>query len=389
MPERVNYWGIPHEWFGVELAPEVIVYTVMFLAGFIMLFRFYRQASLWWKVGRAEARWDKLHLRIWNLIKYAIVQTKVLNQRFPGVMHVTIAWAYFIFFLGTALATVDDHWFKFLEGNVLVAYKLVLDIFTVIFFIGAGMAIYRRYYQKPKKLTLDPGFTRTLVMITVIVIGGLLTESFRLAVDKPAWSWASPAGWVVAQMWIATGASDATLINWHLGTWIFHLVTVAGTIISLPVGTLLHGLTGPLNMFFAKLDRPVGELAPIAVTADGNQIYASKLSDLSWKQLLDGDACTECVPRLCGWHTSQPQGVDPGHSRRAPLRRSPINGRQWHCSRFGRRENQRRSSVVMHDLWRLCGRLPGADRTCRHHRRHAQTSRHRRRSRRRTANCPL
>ncbi len=294
MPERVNYWGIPHEWFGVELAPEVIVYTIMFLAAFIMLFRFYRQASIWWKVGRPEARWDKLHIRLWKLIQYGIVQTKVLKERFPGVMHVSIAWAYFIFFLGTALATVDDHWFKFLEGNVLVVYKFVLDIFTIIFFVGAGMAIYRRYFQKSKRLTLDPGFTRTLVMITVIVVGGLLTESFRLAVDKPTWAWASPAGWVVAQLWIATGASDATLINWHLGFWIFHLVTVAGTIISLPVGTLLHGLTGPLNMFFAKLDRPIGELAPITLTAEGDQIYASKLNDLSWKQLLDGDACTEC-----------------------------------------------------------------------------------------------
>ncbi len=31
MPERVNYWGIPHEWG----APEIYVYTIMFLAAFI------------------------------------------------------------------------------------------------------------------------------------------------------------------------------------------------------------------------------------------------------------------------------------------------------------------------------------------------------------------
>jgi len=294
MPERDHYWEIPHVWFGVEIEPFVIVYAIMFSSALIMLYRFYRVASVWWKVGRADRRWDKLHIRLWNLIKYGIVQIKVLKDRVPGTMHVIIAWAYFIFFLGTALATIDDHWFKFLEGNVLVAYKFILDIFTIIFFVGAGMAIYRRYFQKPKRLTLDPGFTRTLVMIIVIVIGGLLTESFRLAVDKPDWVWATPAGWIVAQLWIAMGASDATLINWHLGIWIFHLVTVAGTIISLPVGTLLHGLTGPLNMFFSKLDRPIGELAPIALTPDGDQVYTSKLSDFTWKQLLDGDACTEC-----------------------------------------------------------------------------------------------
>ncbi len=290
MPERINYWGIPHDWG----APEIYVYTIMFLAAFIMLFRFYQKASLWWKVGRPEVRWDKLHLRLGRLISSAIVQTKVLNQRYPGVMHVAIAWAFFIFFLGTALATIHDHFFEFLSGNVLYVYKFVLDVFTVIFFVGAGMAVYRRYVQKPKRLTLEPGFTLSLIMITVIVLGGLVTESLRLAVEKPDWAWSSPAGWALAQVWIATGASDITLTNWHLYIWVFHLITAAFTIITLPVGTLLHALTGPLNVFFSKLDRPIGQLAPIPVTAEGEPIYVSKLSDLTWKQLLDGDACTEC-----------------------------------------------------------------------------------------------
>ncbi|MBU1662220.1 MAG: 4Fe-4S dicluster domain-containing protein [Chloroflexi bacterium] len=290
MPERINYWGIPHDWG----APEIYVYTIMFLAAFIMLFRFYQKASLWWKVGRPEVRWDKLHLRLGRLISYAIIQTKVLNQRYPGVMHVAIAWAFFIFFLGTALTTIHENFFEFLSGNVLFVYKFVLDVFTVIFFVGAGMAIYRRYVQKPKRLTLEPGFTLSLVMITVIVLGGLVTESLRLAVEKPDWAWSSPAGWALAQVWIATGASDITLTNWHLYIWVFHLITAAFTIITLPVGTLLHALTGPLNVFFSKLDRPIGQLAPIPVTGEGEPIYVSKLSDLTWKQLLDSDACTEC-----------------------------------------------------------------------------------------------
>jgi len=290
MIERINFWGIPHSWG----PPELYVYTIMFLAAFIMLFRFYRVASLWWRTGRPEPRWDKLHLRLWRLIQYAIVQTRVLRQRYPGLMHVAIAWSFFIFFLGTALATIHDHFFEFLYDNVLIAYKFTLDVFTIIFIIGAGMAIYRRYAQKPERLTFEPGFTRTLVMIVIIVLGGLFTESLRIAVERPEWGAWSPAGWLLAQLWIATGASETTLINWHLGIWIFHLLTVALTLVTLPTGTLLHALTGPLNAFFSKLDRPMGALAPNALTEDGEPIFASKLSDLTWKQLLDGDACTEC-----------------------------------------------------------------------------------------------
>ena len=290
MPERVDYWGIPHD----LISPEVFVYTIMGVASLILLARFFWHASLWWRVGRPEARWDKLHVRLGRLINYAIVQTRVLNQRYPGLMHVALAWGFFIFFLGTALATVDSHIFKILRGNSYLLYKFVLDIFTVFFLIGAAMAAYRRFVQRPRRLTLQSRFTWALVLIVVIVLGGLIVESLRLAVEQPAWAWSSPAGWIVAQLWIATGASDATLLGWHLGVWVFHLFTVALLFIVLPVSTLVHILTGPLNVFFSKTDRAMGQLAPIAETGDGEQIYVSTLPDLTWKQLLDGDACTEC-----------------------------------------------------------------------------------------------
>lgn len=290
MPERVDFWGIPTTWG----SPAIYVYSVMFLAAFILLIRFYLRVRLWWHVGRPEIRWDRLPLRLGRVIKYAIVQTKVLRQRYPGIMHVSIAWAFFIFLLGTALATIDSHFYKILVGYPFLLQKLVMDVFTIIFFVGAGLAVYRRFFQKPRRLTLSAEFTFSLVMIILIVLGGLLTESLRLAVERPVWGWWSPAGWVVAQIWIATGTSDATLTAWHLGIWITHLVIVAATLITLPVGTLLHVLTGPLNVFFSKLDRLTGQLAPIPQSAKGEPIYASTLRDLSWKQLLDGDACTEC-----------------------------------------------------------------------------------------------
>ena len=290
MPERINYWGIPHNWG----APELYVYTIMFLAAFIMLFRFYQRASLWWRIGRPEQRWNKLHLRSWRLIQYSLFQARILRQRYPGVMHLAISVSFFIFFLGTALATIHDHFYEFLVGNTLLAYKLTLDIFSIVFIIGASIAIYRRYFQKPESLTMSPKFTWTLFLIIIIVVGGITTESLRLSVERPEWAAWSPAGWLLAQVWLATGASETTLTNWHLGIWIFHLLTAALTLVTLPTGTLLHTLTGPINTFFSKLDQPDGALNTNAQTSTGELIFASKLSDLTWKQLLDGDACTEC-----------------------------------------------------------------------------------------------
>ncbi len=290
MPERTDFWGIPHD----LISPELFVYTIMGLASLVLLFRLYRRGSLWWRVGRREVRWDQLHVRLGRLISYAIVQTRVLSQRYPGVMHVGLAWGFFIFFLGTALATIDSHFFKFLRGNTYLLYKLVLDIFTVLFLIGAALAAYRRFVQRPRRLTLQTGFSLSLALIVVIVAGGLIVESLRLAVEQPDWAWSSPAGWVVAQLWIAIGAADAALLNWHLGVWVFRPLTLTLLFVLLPAGTLLHVLTGPFNVFFSKTDRSMGQLAPIAESAEGEPLYASTLRNLTWKQLLDGDACTEC-----------------------------------------------------------------------------------------------
>jgi Fe-S oxidoreductase len=225
-------------------------------------------------------------------------------------MHIGLAWGFFVFFLGTALATIDSHFLKFLEGNTYLLYKFVLDLFTVFFLVGAGMAIYRRYVQRPDRLTLNSGFTLSLALIVVIVLGGLLTESLRLAVEKPDWAWWMPAGWTVAQLWIATGASDAAMTGWHNTIWAIHLGTVALMVVTLPGSKLGHLVVSPLNTFFSKLDRPFGQLAPIAENEDGEMIYVKSLRDLTWKQLLDGDACTEC---------GRCQDACPAHASGTPL----------------------------------------------------------------------
>ena len=66
MPERVNLWGIPH-W------GESFVFTAMGLSVLVLLFRFFQRASLWWRVGRPETRWDQLPVRLSRLITYALV----------------------------------------------------------------------------------------------------------------------------------------------------------------------------------------------------------------------------------------------------------------------------------------------------------------------------
>ncbi len=289
MLERADFWGIPREWH-----PDLLVYSIMLLATLVLLVRLYREASVWWRRGRPEKRWDHLPARFKRLIQFAVVQTRVLSQLYPGLLHVALAWSFFVFFAGTTLSAIDGHIWKFLEGNIYLVYKLVLDAFTVLFLCGVALAAFRRFIQKPRRLTLDTRFTWSLALITVIVLGGLATESLRLAVEKPDWAAWAPAGWTVAQLWLATGATTATLTTLHLVIWSLHLLTVVVLFVTLPTSTLLHIPTSLLNIFFSDVNRPLGQLKPLAQDHGGELVYAHSLRDLTWKQLLETDACTEC-----------------------------------------------------------------------------------------------
>jgi len=335
MIERINFWGLHGGWHTLAV---VITYVALPLCALVMLVRLYLRIRLWWKVGRPEPRWDHLGLRVQRLLKYAIAQVKVWRQAYPGLMHFGLAWGFFIFFVGTALATIDADIVKFLRGPLYLGYKILLDLFTVVFLAGFVLAGYRRFVQRPERLTLTAPFALALGLIFLIVLTGLTTESLRLASVarqpdlqpgwRPALAWITPAGWVLAQLWLALGLSVPAMTQIHLGTWLLHAGLVALFLVMLPTSSLVHVITSPLNVFFSKLDRPAGRLEP-AFQRDGAAGVAT-LRDFTWKQLMDGDACTECgrCQDACPAHTSgqplSPKKLILGIKNALALHASPI-----------------------------------------------------------------
>jgi len=312
MIERINFWGIPEAW-------HYAGYILPIAAALFMLWRLYLHVRVWWKVGRPEKRWDRLPARIGRLIQQGILQLKVLRQTYPGVMHVAIAWSFFVFFLGTALATIDADIYKFLRGDIYLAFKFALDLFTLAALVGLGLAAYRRFVRRPERLTLTPRFGWALALLFIIVLSGLLTESLRLAAIardpslqpgwEPALAWWTPVGWITAQLWLALGLVPTSLTGIHLASWATHLGLVSALFILLPVSSLAHILTSPANIFFSKLDRPAGKLAP-TVNFEQGLAGVATLRDFTWKQLMDGAACTEC---------GRCQDACPAHASGQPL----------------------------------------------------------------------
>jgi len=291
LPIRETFWNIP-SWAVVG------VYVGGFLAIAIFAWGLWRRVALW-RAGGPELRWDRIPERVGRLLGEVLLQSRILRQSYPGIMHATMFWGFLALLTGTVLATID--WeitrllfdVRILQGPFYLAFELTLDLFGLFLLAGLGMATWRRFVLRPARIEPGAKFAHALAILFVIVLTGFVIEACRLAVTQPPWAPWSPVGWTLAQAMLATGAGEGALRGMHLSLWVFHAVVVFAFIAAIPHSYFFHLVATPLNIFFAKLG-PRGALAKIENLEEQETFGVSQLDQFSWKRRLDFDACTEC-----------------------------------------------------------------------------------------------
>jgi ferredoxin len=109
---------------------------------------------------------------------------------------------------------------------------------------------------------------------------------------------------------VFAGSDAASLRTLHSATWWLHLLLVMGFIVTIPFTKFRHIVTTSLNYFFADLG-PTGKLVTINLEDEKVEHFgASKVKDLTWKDIFDADACTQC--KRC-------QDRCPAHMTKKPL----------------------------------------------------------------------
>ena len=310
-------------------------------------------------------------------------------------MHLGIFWGMVLLFIGTVLGSLDTDVFelifnaKLLQGDFYLLEKVVLDLAALFVLVGLGLAIYRRYIVKPDRLNTDWRFNFTLPLLAFIILTGLLVEALRLAAMQPAWAPYSVVAYPLSLLF--GGLDEGVLLGLHRGMWTIHFAAVAVAFATLPLTNLFHIFTSPVNIFVAPF-RVKGALKPIANLETAEQLGVKKLADLPWPRLVNVDACTEC---------GRCQAVCPAYAAKQPLspkklvldlrgaltatgdtetrRHGDTENGDWSPRRrvprprvpIGRRCDQARNALELHDLLRLRLRMPGADRAGGRHRGYA------------------
>lgn len=285
-PIRPGFWNVP-------LWGEIGVYFVGIAAVAVLIWGIVRN----WRLHRAPVSEPPVEKGLLGMIKSVFYQPKNLETT-GGRLHTVLAIGFFLLFLGTALATLDwdiGHYMvgtQFLQGNVYLAYKFVLDMAGVAVLLALFVGALRRY-RKGSKARRDLKFLVAYVSLAVVVLTGFVVEGLRLAVEQPAWMHFSPVGTLVAKLFLAAGFTAETLRGVHVWLWTFHGLLSLAFIAAIPLTFYAHLYRTPAAVYRRKATT-AGTLSKIEDIEEQESFGLVHASDLTESQRFALDGCTEC-----------------------------------------------------------------------------------------------
>ena len=264
------------------------------------------------------ARLDELPSRIVSAAKIVLSNEKQFNRDlYGGLMHSFILWGFLTLLIATTIIAVEQYGTELLfgiafwQGDFYLAYQFMVDAMGLLFVVGIGMAIYRRYWVRNKRLwgrhtsSEDDIFIWTLFGLGV---GGFLLEGLRIYITgMPEHEVVSFVGYGLALLFGAVGlptteaalsanytatenlAFNAETLHWL--SWWSHSLLALFFIAWIPYAKPFHMLSSFANVVVR--DEKAGKRLP-NVPADLDATNAESIDDFTWSELLDQDACTKC-----------------------------------------------------------------------------------------------
>jgi len=247
--------------------------------------------------GKGGVKLDNWGQRIRGLLLFAFGQKRMFAEPVAGAMHALIFWGFLVFTVRSLSMIVEGFthgWeLPFLHTFVGHAYLLTKDVFAVLVLAAVLLASWRRAVTKPARLELSFDAWIILGLIAGLMVTDLLADGARIAAGSPGpWAW-TPASSVVGGL--LAGTAEATLRSIYLASWWIHLFSLYVFANYLPYSKHFHVYLSLPNVLLRPVE-PAGKLAFMDLeNIDENTTFgAARITDLSWKQLLDLYTCTEC-----------------------------------------------------------------------------------------------
>lgn len=316
MNSLTRFWTGQEVYIMKVFLPIILGFLVIFIGLLVV-----SALSFWWRhyrlwhLGKEENRSDHGTTRLKTLLAVTFGHLRFWKELYPGAMHFSIFWGAILVFTGKIVRL-----FSYPVGltnppqNIFKYASCVSEIGGLLIIVGGCLAVYRRYVVKPPRLETKP--TNTLIYLwgSVLLMTGYFVKGYRIALiggsAVPDWlSWA-PISYLISRFFLILPTQPLNeLLVWHrvlihaLPAFLFFAY------VFMTRTPLQHFFLSPINVFFRSL-KLKGILAPIPNFEEAETFGVREISEYTWKQLLDLEACTNC---------GRCQDVCPAHLTQKPL----------------------------------------------------------------------
>jgi Fe-S oxidoreductase len=243
--------------------------------------------------ARYENRTDHIEDRIGQFFLVVLGQSQVLRDPIPGIAHFFTFWGFIIISFGLLNLMLQGFGLTLPILGDSHAFAALVDVFIILVAIALIVFAFRRAVIRPKQLFsfLHGPWDGLIILglILLILVTLVLVEIFGYAASNGAL-------WSLFGMWFGPSVSglgtETNLILFRI-FWFTHIIIFFSFLVYLPRSKHLHLMATPFNVFFSNY-APKGAL-PLMENLEEREDYGvSKPEQFTWKQLLDGYACTEC-----------------------------------------------------------------------------------------------
>ncbi|ELZ83928.1 iron-sulfur protein [Haloferax gibbonsii ATCC 33959] len=284
---------------------EALFYGLAAIASLVFLYGVYERFARYARGG--EDPFDRLSDLPGRTVRAAKVvfsnEKQFKRDRFAGVMHAFIMWGFLTLLIGTTILAIDiDVWRRvtgssFFVGDFYLSYSFVMDLMGLLFVVGVGMALWRRYgVRHPRLWGKHTGFEDAAFVWTLFLlgVGGYVLEGIRIVgTEFPEFETVSFVGYFVALVFDAGGMSQGLAQTLYWFGWWSHALLALAFVAAVPYAKPLHMLTSFANIVTA--DEKAGTRLPkVPADTPPDEIGYVSEDDFSWKAMLDMDACTKC-----------------------------------------------------------------------------------------------
>jgi Fe-S oxidoreductase len=250
------------------------------------------------RLGPTENRFDHIGLRIQGVLQYVGAHTRMFRNFYSGLLHFFIFYGFVVLLSAIYEAFLGGLWpghdLGPIGGHTWIAF--LQDLFGVLVLVGVIMALVNRLIVRPHQFFESNEIDALIILglIAVIMIGMLGQFATSIAIGGDPSAGARFFSSHIAQFFQSIGWQGNAARTPHEAFYWIHILAVLAFLVYIPSSKHLHIFVAIPNIFFRKLGPKAGaQLAPIDLEK-ADHYGTSKVTQFSWKHLLDTYTCTEC-----------------------------------------------------------------------------------------------